>query len=196
MKTFFKPLKPASLFIFLSLMTGILLGNHFPDSKLFVFLSVVSLAVLLCLALYFRKSIVFLLILGLAFCFGYLSIQIKLYPDLPSHHISNYLDSKKTVITGRVVSFAKHYEKKSKLTLLCQTIETKDRMKKKDTGKISLNIYGLLKKIPEFGDIIVFEASIKSIRNFMNPGAFDYEKFLKLKGIYGTAILISERFRY
>ena len=187
MKTFFKPLKPASFFIFISLMAGILTGNVSPDNKTLAVPIIFFLSILVFLALYFNKRVVFLFILGLVFCFGYYSIQIKLAPDLPSHHISNYLDSKKILITGRVVSFVKHYKKKYKTTILCQTIGTKSHSKKKVTGRINLSIYGLSKTIPEFGDIIVFESSIKSLRNFMNPGAFDYERFLKLKGIYGTA---------
>lgn len=187
MNTFFKPLRPASLFIFISLMAGILAGNLSPDNKTLVFPVIFSLSVLLFLALYFNKRTVFLSILGLIFCFGYYSFQNKLTPDLQSHHISNYLDSKKIFITGRVVSFAKHYKKKRRITILCQAIETKNHIKKMVTGKINLNIYGFSKINPEFGDIIMFESSIKAPRNFMNPGAFDYKRFLQLKGISGTA---------
>ncbi|MDA3787633.1 MAG: ComEC/Rec2 family competence protein, partial [Desulfobacula sp.] len=187
MKTFFKPLNPASFFIFITLMAGILAGSISPDDKTFVFPAVFCLSVLICLSLYSYKKFAFLFFLGLVFCCGYLSIQIKLTSDLPSHHISNYLDTKKIKITGRVVSFKKHYKKKYSMIVLPQTIETKDNIKKKDTGRIILNIYGLSETIPEFGDYILFESSIKSIRNFMNPGAFDYKSFLKLKGIYGTA---------
>ena len=187
MKTFFKPLNPTSLFIFLSMMAGILAGNLSPDNKTLAFYTLLLLFVLFCLIFYLNKKIAFIFILGLVFNFGYLSIQDRLFPDLPSQHISNYLDSKKFIITGSVVSFTKHYEKKSKLTLLCHTIETKDGQKEKVTGKINLNLYRFSKIVPEFGDIIMFESSIRSVRNFMNPGAFDYEKFLKLKKIYGTA---------
>ncbi|MCK4766985.1 MAG: DNA internalization-related competence protein ComEC/Rec2 [Desulfobacula sp.] len=187
MKMFFRPLKPASFFIFLSLIAGILAGNLSPDNKTLSFFVFAALLVLSFPVFYFNKKMIFIFILGLVFSVGYLFIQIKLFPDVPSHHISNYLDSKKTVITGRVVSFAKHYEKKQKIILLCQTIETKDRIKEKVTGKINLNIYGLSKKSPEFGDIIMFKSSIRSVRNFMNPGAFDYKRFLKLQEIYGTA---------
>ncbi len=187
MKTFFKPLNPVSLFIFLSMMAGILAGNLSPDNKALAFFSLLALSLLFCLALYFNKKIVFIFILGLVFNFGYLSIQIKLFPDLPSHHISNYLDLEKFIITGSVVSFTKHYEKKSKLTLLCHTIETKDGLKEKVTGKINLNLYRVSKIVPQFGDTLMFKSSIRSVRNFMNPGAFDYKRFLKLKQICGTA---------
>ena len=73
------------------------------------------------------------------------------------------------------------------MVVLVQTIEAQDKIKKKVSGRIILNLYGLSKIIPEFGDIIFFESTIKSIKNFKNPNAFDYKKFLKLKGIFGTA---------
>ncbi|SDT95058.1 DNA internalization-related competence protein ComEC/Rec2 [Desulfobacula phenolica] len=186
-------------------MAGILSGNTFPDHKVIAFWAVCSFSVIIFPAFYFNKKLVFLFILGLIFWSGYLLIQIKLIPDLPSNHICNYLDSKKILITGKVVSFAKHYEKKYTVTLLCRTIETKNNIKQKVTGKINLNIYGYAEKgpdkkgqnekIPGYGDILLFKSSIKSIRNFMNPGAFDYEKFLKLKAIYGTAYTYQEKIK-
>ncbi|MCD4720287.1 MAG: DNA internalization-related competence protein ComEC/Rec2 [Desulfobacula sp.] len=187
MKTFFKPLNPASLFIFFSMMAGILAGNLSSDYKTLAFWAFLALFVLVCLTFYLNKKIVLIFILGLVFNFGYLSIQVKLFPDLPSHHISNYLDSEKFKITGSIVSFTKHYEKKFKLILLCHTIETKDGKKEKVTGRINLNLYRFPKVVPQFGDIIMFKSSIRSVRNFMNPGAFDYKSFLKLRQIYGTA---------
>jgi competence protein ComEC len=186
-KTFFLPLNPASLFLFLSMMAGIIAGNLSPDNKALAFFSLLPLFVLVCLFFYLNKKIAFIFILGLVFNFGYLSIQIKLFPDLPSHHIANYLDSGKFIITGSVVSLTKHYEKKSKLIVLCHTIETKDGVKEEVTGKINLNLYRVSNIVPQFGDTIMFKSSIRSVRNFMNPGAFDYKRFLKLKQIYGTA---------
>lgn len=187
MTQFSKPLKPISLVIFFFLMSGILLGNYFPDSRSSFFLVFLSLSFLLCLALKYYKKAVFIIVLFLVCFFGYFSIQKKLYPDLPSHHISNHLDFKKRLITGRVVSFVKHYGKKKRLTILCNAIETKDRIKKTVTGRINLSIYGLSEETPSFGDIIQFESPVKPLRNFMNPGGFDYQGFLKLKGIYGSA---------
>ena len=187
MKTFFKPLKPASFFLFLSLMAGILAGNFTSDHKLFFPPVIFFLVVLVFPALYFNKKNALLIILGLIFSFGYFSIQIKLFPDLPSHHISHFLNSEKTFITGRVASFTKHYRRKGRITLFCLTMETKDHREKKITGKINLNIYGLSRNGLKSGDIIRFRASVKPVRNFMNPGAFDYERFLKLKEIFGTA---------
>ena len=168
-------------------MAGILSGSICPDGKTFIFPAFYFLSILICLSLYSYKKLFIFLILGLVFCSGYLLIQTRLSSDLPLHHISNYLDTKKIKLTGRVISFKKHHKIKYSTIVLIQSIETIGDTKKKATGKIILNIYGLSKTGPEFGDIIIFESSIKSIRNFMNPGAFDYQRFLKLKGIYGTA---------
>ncbi len=186
MKTFFKPLKPVSLFTFLSLITGILTGNYLSghQSAHFLFL-------LLLFGLFFFCSKIkkynICLINCIAFCFGFISIQLTLNPDFPSDHISNYLDAEKHLITGEIVTFAKHYKKKQTVTLMCQAIESKDGITKEVTGKINLNVYRSPGNIFLYGDIVRFESTIKSPRNFNNPGAFDYEKFLKLKGVYGTA---------
>jgi len=163
------------------------MGSIFPDDKTFVFPAVFCLFLLFCLTVYYHNQLAFIILLGLVFFAGFHSIQIKLTPSLPVHHISNYLDSEKTKVTGKVVSFKRHDKKKYSMIVLVQAIETKENTKKMITGRIKLNIYGLSPKPPEFGDIILFESVVKSIRNFMNPGAFDYKKFLKLKGIYGTA---------
>ncbi len=187
MKPFSKPLRPASLFIFLSLMTGILAGNCFSDNNYSLFLHFVLLFGLIGLIIHPNKKTVFIFILSGVFCFGYINIQSRLNPDLPSHHISNYLDLTKNIITARVVSFKKHYKRKTKIIVSCQTIKTENQGNQKVTGKINLSIYGFSKQTPMFGDIIAFESSVKSIRNFMNPGGFDYKRFLKLKGIYGSA---------
>ena len=187
MKTFFKPLRPASFFLFVIFMAGILSGDNGPDGKIFIFPIICFLIVFLCLSLYSYKQFSFFLFLGLVFCCGYLSIQTRLTSDLPPHHISNYLETKKIKIHGRIGSFKKHYKNKYSVVVWVQSIEPNDHTKKKVEGKIILNIYGLSKKVPEFGDLILFESSIKSIKNFMNPGAFNYKRFLKLKGIYGTA---------
>jgi len=38
-----------------------------------------------------------------------------------------------------------------------------------------------------FGDRISFAASIKSIRNFKNPGGFDYKRYMAFKSVFGSS---------
>jgi len=175
------------LSIFCSLTAGILAGNFSTDNTLLYFAAVFLLFFMPWFLFYYKKNRGIFILSVLIFIFGILSIQARINPSLPSHHITSYLDTKDNIITGKIVSFAKHYKKKFKVTLLCQKIKTKKGRQKNITGRIKLSIYGKSKKVPQYGDIIKFQSSVKSIRNFQNPGAFDYQKYLKLKKIYGSA---------
>ena len=52
---------------------------------------------------------------------------------------------------------------------------------------------GAVEYLPKFNDTIVFQSKIKSIRNFNNPGHFDYQKQLYLQGIFGTAYTATDK---
>lgn len=187
MNLFLIPLKPPSLFIFFSLMTGIASGNYFPASKNLVLFVLSGLSSLLTLTYCFHKKFVFILFLFIVFSFGYLSIQMKLYPALPDDHISLFMDIKKSIIKGRIVSFARHYEKKIKVTLQCENIMIPDQGLKKAIGRIDLSIYLSSGAMPRYGDRIEFESTLHSVHNFENPGAFDYVRHFKLMGLSGAA---------
>jgi competence protein ComEC len=178
--------------IFSSLIAGILSGNCFFDNIGLIVFSVFSLSALLWSFFYYKKNQGIIVLSIFIFVFGYLSIQNRINPDLPSNHISNFLDTQDNIITGKIVSFAQHYKRKYKITLLCLSIKQPGSEIKQVSGMINLSIYGSLSKTssdksPRYGDIISFKSSVKSIRNFQNPGGFDYKRFLKLKGIYGSA---------
>lgn len=194
MKTFFKPFKPALLFFFLAQVAGISAGNCLPDAEQFIVWAVLLCAGLCGLCICLNKTIFFPVLL-LFFCLGCLSIQTRLYPDLPAHHITRFLDSEKILVSGKVVSFARHYKKRYRVILSCQTLETRDTIHKRVSGRILLSIYGNHEKKIGYGDIIQFKATIKSIRNFNNPGAFDYKKYLRLQKIYGTAYTTAEQIK-
>jgi len=181
------PLTPPFLFIFFSLMTGIASGNYCPDSKSLALLVLSGLSCLLILTYCFHKRFVFILFLFIVFCLGYLSIQMKLYPALPEDHISRFMDIKKSVIKGKIVSFARHYEKKIKVTIQCENIMIPDQGLKKAIGRIDLSIYLSSGAIPRYGDMIEFESTLHSVHNFGNPGAFDYVRHFKLMGLSATA---------
>jgi len=183
------------LSIFCSLTAGILAGNFSADHTFLYFFAVFSLFILPWFLFYYKKNRGIFILSVLILIFGFLSIQARVDPDLPSHHITRYLDTKEHIITGKIVSFAKHYKRKFKVTLLCQKIKTNKGRQKNITGRIKLSIYGKSKQLPQYGDIIKFRSSIKSIRNFQNPGAFDYQRYLKLKKIYGSAWTGAEKIK-
>ena len=174
-------------FMFFSLIAGIIAGNFSADLTLLVVCAIFFVfGILPWIFFHHKKNLNIYIVSVLIFIFGLLAIQNRIHPDLPAHHISNFLDTKNNIITGQIVSFATHYKRKHRVTLLCQTIKPKDNDLQQVTGRIQLSIYGLSDRSPRYGDLIQFKASIKSIGNFQNPGGFDYKRFLKLKEIYGS----------
>lgn len=186
MKTVLSSLKPPSLFIFFSLMAGIAWGNYLPDSKTLVWFILAALSGFSILTFCFHKKAFFPLFLFLICGLGFISIQMKLYPVYPENHISHFFDIKKTLIKGKIVSFSRHYEKKIKVTLQCKNIVTPDHGTKKVSGRVDLSIYLSSGPIPQYGDMIEFESTLRPVQNFENPGAFDYAGYFKLRGLAGT----------
>jgi competence protein ComEC len=120
---------------------------------------------------------------------------MKLYPEIPLDHISHFMDIKKTVIQGKIDSFARHYDKKTKVTLECLNITAPDDIKRKVKGRIDLSIYLSSGELPQYGDVIEFESSLRSNQNFQNPGAFDYVRYSKHVGLSGTSYCDQKKLR-
>ncbi len=201
-----------ALAIFIFLIAGIIIGNLPSDYSFILLLGSLALSALtvilffsgsilftptivtkrvfsafsLSSEIHLKKPLVFIFCL-LFFCFGYISIQFRIHPDPPPSHISQFVDTENNIITGRVVSFAKHYIRKYEVNLLCRTIQTQEGRIENTSGRIKLSIYGSPDRTIGYGDKIRFKASIRSIRNFRNPGGFDYKRFLQLRGIFGSA---------
>ncbi len=133
--------------------------------------------------------------LFLIFGFGYFSIQMKLYPVLPDNHISHFMDIKKVAIKGKIVSFARHYEKKIKVILQCENLIIPGQKMDNVTGRIDLSIYLSSGPTLQYGDMIEFESTIRPVQNFENPGAFDYVRYFKLMGLAGTAYCDQKKIR-
>lgn len=168
-------------------MAGIALGNCLPDSKTYIWFVLAVLSGLSILAACFHKQAFFPLFLFLICGLGMLSIQTKLYPDYPEDHIRQFFNIKKIQVKGKIVSFARHYNKKIKVTLECRHIVLPDQISEQVSGRLALSIYLSSGPIPQYGDLIEFESTLRPVQNFENPGAFDYVRYFQLKGLAGTA---------
>ncbi len=191
MKFNFKFLKPAAFLFFLFLSAGILLGNLLPDYRIIAGFCIFFLILALC----FIRSGRPLMIWGLFFSIGFICQQAQIYQKLPDNHISHYLDQGKYEIKGRVAGMTKKYTHRHRTVLDCSQLKSKDGRTIRVTGKINLTIYGEGQHLPGYNDTVVFYSKIKSIRNFQNPGAFDYQQYLKLKGIFGTSYTSSQKLK-
>ena len=183
MNAFFRPLQPVALYLFVCLCAGIALGDAIPDMSAPFAWAGGACLVLFCTIkpLRFFNCLIFFI------CLGCLSYQTRMHSPLPDHHISHYLDSEAYTISGTIRSFSRHYSHKSRFVMDCSHIVSKAGIKQPVTGKIYLSIYGDGAHQFGFGDRIELVSTIRSIRNFQNPGAFDYRTFLKRKKIFGTA---------
>lgn len=188
MTVFPRPLKPVSFYLFIFLMLGITAGNFSADHKSLAFFGLVFFSII-CLVfslLKFKKNLFIICIAGLMFTAGFLGIQTKLYSRLPQNHIIHFTGTQKYMITGRISSFARNNERKTRYVLECQILETQKAVVPV-VGKIHVSLYGYSDQSLQFGDIIQFKSKIKPIRNFNNPDGFDYRRFLKFQDIYGSA---------
>lgn len=178
--------------LFFSLMTGILLGNRFPVNIWLIVPGILLFLPGFSLNKLRADSGVFILSL-LLFLTGYLTIQEKIKNEFPVNHVTAFLDSGPSSIKGRIVSFPQHYDGRSKVIVSCLSFRQEDSLEKDMTGRLLLTIYGQPEKDIFIGDVIRFSSFLKPIRNFQNPGGFDYIKFMRLKNIHGSAWVRSDR---
>ena len=144
-----------------------------------------------------KKKALFLPIF-LFFTIGYLSIQLWVSPKLPPNHVIHFTDSHRFKITGVVID--NPIKKKNRLKFILK-IHTLERQGKNNRvmGRIKITVFKNLPMLSP-GDKISFSSYIKSIRNFNNPGGFDYKRYMAFKNVWGSAytpgdkLLIVERY--
>ncbi|MFC1816651.1 ComEC/Rec2 family competence protein, partial [Thermodesulfobacteriota bacterium] len=116
---------------------------------------------------------------------GYLSIQPWAAPRFPTDHVIHFADSHARQIVGSIESRPVESPHRLKFTL---NVENLGAGKKAFSiqGKINVSVWGISPKLSS-GDRISFVGRIRLIRNFNNPGRFDYKRYMDFKKIWGTA---------
>lgn len=112
---------------------------------------------------------------------GYLSIQPWLDPVLPDHHLFHFVDKGYWRIHGVVADTPQMKRGRWKFELDASRIVNEEGSHDV-CGRAVVTGRG---KWPgaKSGDGVVFRGRLRSIRNFSNPGGFDYARFMMLKGI-------------
>ncbi|MFO7964796.1 MAG: DNA internalization-related competence protein ComEC/Rec2 [Desulfobacterales bacterium] len=180
-ESYYRPFIP----LLFSFITGITTGAVLPDRDgwclFFVIVAAIIVVYNVC-----RDKPAFISPLVLFAGLGYLSIQIWVSPNFPSHHVIQYADRIPRRITGNVVHVPA--VNKSRRTSFYMNVETLSCAGKPFavTGKIRVTLMGESLFISP-GDGITFIGRIRPIRNFYNPGRFDYERFMAFEQIWVTA---------
>ncbi len=174
------------------MIAGISCGLLFPWHCVWAYLAVTCCSGFILIKIIRNKSALFLPLL-LIFSLGYISIQPWFPEKLPASHIINFADVGSLNISGQVAESPEIRNKRLSFVLLVETVEDTGKIIPV-TGKISVKV---LKCIPEIsaGDTVYFKSGIRSVRNFNNPGGFDFKRYMSFNGITGTAYVTGEKIR-
>ena len=168
----------------ISLISGIVLGSRFPGYKAHVLIIVFSGAVLTGINIRRTKAAVWTPIILFAFL-GYASIQPWVSPNFSTNHIQHFSDESRWQVAGVVDSHPVEFKYLKRFVLRAETLTHKKTVHRV-TGKVRVTVRG---PSPAFarGDRVVFRSRLRAIRNFNNPGGFNYKRYMAFKGIWRTA---------
>ena len=183
---YFRPVIP----LLLSMISGIAAGSRFPGYDVAAYVVVSVFACLIFHAIY-KKRTVLLLPIVLFVALGYLSIQSWITPKFPPDHVIHFADTSSWEIVGVIDTLPAKYSNREKFILRIQTLG-KNNKSLSVSGKIRVTVSGKGLKLAR-GDRIGFFSRIKSIRNFNNPGGFDYKRYMAFKKVWGTAYVAAQK---
>jgi len=188
-KVYSRPIIP----LLISMICGIVFGNVVPGFRVWAYLIVSTTGGLIFCSIIFKPFLKkdFLVPIILFFVLGYLLIQPWTSPHFPSNHIIHFTDSNKWKIVGTIDQSVEKIKHRQKFILNAETLE-KNNKEFCVTGKIRVTVTGD-ESVLSFGDRISFVASIKSIKNFKNPGGFDYKRFMAFKSVFGSSYAYGEK---
>jgi competence protein ComEC len=181
-KIYSRPLIP----LLIALIAGITFGSWFPGHKawaygiVFICLGFVGVKI-------FQKnpSVItpILLFMGL----GYLSIQPWLVPVFPSNHVTQYADTHPWKIIGTIDTSPQELNHRLTFVIKAESLG-QDGALFPVSGKIRVTAWYNDFKLA-LGDRIAFVGRIRSIRNFNNPGGFDYKSYMAYKSVWVTTYI-------
>ncbi len=185
-KIYFRPVVP----LLFSMISGIAAGSQFSGHGVCACLVAFVSLCLILYCLYKNRNVIFIPIV-LFFALGYLSIQSWMAPKFPSHHIIHFKDVHSWKISGVIDTPVATYSHRQKFILRTETLDGNNKPFPV-CGRIRLTVSGNGPKLL-IGDRIVFFGRIKSIRNFNNPGGFNYKRYMAFRKVYGTAYVSAKK---
>jgi competence protein ComEC len=118
---------------------------------------------------------------------GILYLQSILSPHLSPNHITHYATGEKVVLEGILYKPPELFSDKTRLYLQTEKIIEHNKINIIN-GRLLLTIKEKLYSF-NYGDRVRFSTKLRFPRNFNNPGRFDYQRYLALKGILIIASL-------
>jgi len=124
---------------------------------------------------------------------GYLTVQPWMSPSLPAQHISHYAKPVRWTIIGTVcndpiVSQKDHV----RFVLNVESIQS-GQNSFSTMGRLRVTCRGEISSEFRPGDRISFPGKIRAIRNFKNPGGFDFERYMAFSTILATSYVTADK---
>jgi len=175
-----------------ALMAGIALGSAMPGFGMWALaLAVVSGAAVVCCLVRRASALISPLLLFAAL--GYLSLQPWVHPRFPDNHVSRFLDTGPWRIIGVVDARPLEFESRTRLVLRVERLES-DRVTHEVSGLLRVTVAGEAAGVDQ-GDRVSVHSRIRALRNFNNPGGFDFKRSMAYREIWGSAFADGKNLR-
>jgi len=161
---------------------GIVLGYTAEIPRPWVLGSFACSLILSMLAVIARRHAAAFYLIGICFfTLGIHGIGTILYDAPAPDHISHWAEQEKIVLDGVVSENPRVSEDRTSLVVVASRVSG-EGFSRGVSGKLLLSV-GENTRLFKVGDLIRTETRLKRPRSFGNPGAFDYERYLRLQGI-------------
>ncbi len=179
-KFYHRPVIPLTV----ALMAGIALGSAAPGLEIWALVLAGGCGLAIARGL-LRRSPASVSPLMLFFALGYLSLQPWIDPSFPPNHVSQFADTGPWRIIGVVDGRPLEFESRIKFVLRVERLESEHDTRAM-TGLVRVTLTGAESAIDQ-GDRISIRSRIRPIRNFNNPGGFDFKRAMAYREIWGSA---------
>ncbi|GMT41607.1 MAG: hypothetical protein IEMM0002_0018 [bacterium] len=169
-----------SLEFLIALITGILAGRIYGGGTSAYIVSAVVCMVLIIFST-ITKKFRWLLILFMAAGFWSINHAEAVF-DAPDH-IGNFVPSSHAEVTGKVSAPFNYYGGAYRFVLDAKELKSKDGKSTPVSGKVIVKIYGGKNPPLPGSDILLKDVRIKPVLGLRNFDAFDYELYMRDRGI-------------
>ena len=184
------PIYRPIIWLTISMIVGIIAGEACPGYGRWVLAPAVAVGVALVISLK-RKVPALLLPLLFFSSIGYLSIQPWVEPRFPDHHIRHLVDSKACKITGTILDEPVYNRNRTRFVMEVVSI-VQDGNPVPACGRLRVTVSKGPVSLSR-GDNVSFFGRLRSIRNFNNPGGFDYERYMAFQRIWARSYAAAEK---
>jgi len=178
--------------LLIALICGIFVGERFSGYTVGVLVIGFVSAGYIGIRIVFKKSAVLAPLLFFI-ALGYISVQPWVSPNFSINHVNFFSDEIPWQIGGVVDSHPVEFKYFKRFVLHADTLANKNVLHRV-SGKIRVSVSGPGPDIVK-GDRVVFRSRLREIRNFNNPGGFDYQRSMAFQNIWRSAYTQGSRLK-